>query len=125
MQHASHKFVTLRTAACLNVEPAAHTERFVHLEEKPMLHKVATIVLVAAILLAGTGLGAPAVAQADTAATPFQDYGDAPDSTNSAGAAMTAYPGVNAAFPTAVQASGPPGPVHNAVQTRLRYILGY
>ncbi len=90
-----------------------------------MLRKVATIVLVTAILLAGTGLGAPAVALAETAATPFQDYGDAPDSTNSAGAAMSAYPGVNANFPTAVQASGPPGPVHTAVPTRLRYILGY
>jgi len=90
-----------------------------------MFRKIATIFLVAAILLAGTGLGAPAVAQAETAATPFQDYGDAPDSSNSAGVGMSAYPGVNATFPTAVQASGPPGPVHTAVQTRLRYILGY
>ena len=90
-----------------------------------MTRKIMTLLLVAAILLGALAPGTAGVAQAETGATPFQDFGDAPDSTNSAGVAMTAYPGVNANFPTAVQASGPPGPVHTAVQTRLRTILGY
>jgi hypothetical protein len=44
---------------------------------------------------------------------PAADLGDAPDSTNTSGLAMTAYPGVNANFPTVyVAGSPPPGPIH-------------
>ncbi len=44
---------------------------------------------------------------------PMHDLGDAPDSTNTSGAAMTAYPGVPANFPTVFQAGSPPfGPLH-------------
>jgi hypothetical protein len=45
---------------------------------------------------------------------PVADLGDAPDSTNtSIGVTMTAYPGVNANFPTVyVVGSPPPGPIH-------------
>ena len=57
------------------------------------------------------------------------DLGDAPDSTNSYGAAMTAYPkggpaGVIARFPTVFKAGSPPyGPRHNNLPS-LRYYLG-
>ena len=47
-----------------------------------MTRKIMTLLLVAAILLAALAPGTAGVAQAETAATPFQDYGDAPDSTN-------------------------------------------
>ncbi|MGB2821457.1 MAG: GEVED domain-containing protein, partial [Phycisphaerae bacterium] len=41
------------------------------------------------------------------------DLGDAPDSTNSHGLVMTAYPGTTARFPTVYQAGSPPhGPIH-------------
>jgi plastocyanin len=42
------------------------------------------------------------------------EFGDAPDSTNNAGVAMDAYPGVNARFPTSFNPAGgsPPGPLH-------------
>ena len=54
---------------------------------------------------------------------PFE-FGDAPDSTNSSGAQMTAYVGVMGQFPTATTpASGPPGPFHRNVSTH--YVLGY
>jgi len=40
------------------------------------------------------------------------DLGDAPDSSNSYGQAMTAYPGTNAQFPTVKGAASPYGPRH-------------
>ncbi|MEA3325439.1 MAG: GEVED domain-containing protein, partial [Euryarchaeota archaeon] len=44
---------------------------------------------------------------------PYPDLGDAPDSTNSFSASMSAYPGVKAYFPTVYQAGAPPyGPIH-------------
>ncbi|PXF57736.1 MAG: hypothetical protein C4B59_14670 [Candidatus Methanogaster sp.] len=44
---------------------------------------------------------------------PTADLGDAPDSTNSFTASMTAYPGVSANFPTVYGAGSPPhGPIH-------------
>jgi len=44
---------------------------------------------------------------------PSADLGDAPDSTNGSGNVMTAYPGVDANFPTVyVAGSPPPGPIH-------------
>ncbi|MEA1907331.1 MAG: GEVED domain-containing protein [Euryarchaeota archaeon] len=44
---------------------------------------------------------------------PTADLGDAPDSTNSFPASMTAYPGVQANFPTVYGAGSPPhGPIH-------------
>jgi hypothetical protein len=46
-------------------------------------------------------------------ATPCSDLGDAPDSTNSWGLTMHAYPGVKAQFPTVFGAGSPPyGPLH-------------
>ena len=50
------------------------------------------------------------------------DFGDAPDSTNSAGQAMTAYPDVSADFPTSVGAAEPYGPRH--ANETLRFYLG-
>ena len=41
------------------------------------------------------------------------DLGDAPDSTNHAGAPMTAYTGVPAQFPTVFQGPAPVGPLHH------------
>ena len=56
---------------------------------------------------------------------PQHDLGDAPDSTNTWGMAMTAYsPGVPAHFPTVYQAGSPPyGPIH--WQPRTLAYLGY
>ena len=57
------------------------------------------------------------------------DLGDAPDSSNSHGAGMTAYPlggppGVAARFPTVHIAGSPPhGPLH--YNQRVRYLLGW
>jgi hypothetical protein len=49
---------------------------------------------------------------------PRHDLGDAPDSSNSVGAAMTAYPGVPANFPTAYQGGAvPAGPLHKQPQS--------
>ena len=57
------------------------------------------------------------------AATPAPDLGDAPDSSNSRGAPMTAYPGVRAQFPTVFGAGSPPyGPRH--VNEPLLFHLG-
>ena len=90
-----------------------------------MIRNMATLLLALVTLISPLVLSAPATAQAEVAAIPFQDYGDAPDSTNRAGLGMTAYPGVKGLFPTVVQAGGPFGPFHTANPTRLRYILGY
>jgi plastocyanin len=58
----------------------------------------------------------PDVAAYDELAIPLRpnDLGDAPDSTNHFGAAMRAYPGVQANFPTVFDLSTgmPPGPLH-------------
>jgi Carboxypeptidase regulatory-like domain/Domain of unknown function DUF11 len=58
----------------------------------------------------------PQIAARDVLAVPIHrsDLGDAPDSSNHFGAAMTAYPGVPAHFPTVFDpATGlPPGPLH-------------
>lgn len=90
-----------------------------------MIRKLAISVLVLTILATPLSAGTLSIARAETATTPFQDYGDAPDSNNRAGLSMTAYPGVPARFPTVAQTVEPSGPVHTAVSTRLRYILGY
>ena len=48
------------------------------------------------------------------------DLGDAPDSTNSFNTPMTAYPGVNAQFPTVYTAGSPPyGPRHHNLYLNL------
>lgn len=49
----------------------------------------------------------------EPAAAPISDLGDAPDSTNHSGAAMPAYPGVAAQFPTVFD-DAIPGPLHQA-----------
>ena len=90
-----------------------------------MLHRIFALTLVFLTILTPITLIAPSAARAESTQTPFRDYGDAPDSTNNPGQAMLAYPGVTANFPTAVQSTGIPGPVHTAVPTRLVYVLGY
>ncbi|HET9222572.1 MAG TPA: serine hydrolase, partial [Roseiflexaceae bacterium] len=77
------------------------------------------LALALAALLPGAHLTPTAAAQIST----VPDVGDAPDSTNAFGAAMLAYPGVTARFPTALlPASQPPGPRH--INPELFYYLG-
>ena len=67
----------------------------------------------------------PTPTPTDTVAPPqaFTDLGDAPDSSNSAGLKMDAYPGVGAEFPTVYGAGSPPiGPLHR--NQPLQYFLG-
>lgn len=90
-----------------------------------MLHRIIALTLIFLTTVTPLALISPTPAYAETTQTPFQDYGDAPDSSNNAGQGMLAYPGVKANFPTAVQSTGTPGPFHAAVSTRLVYILGY
>ena len=90
-----------------------------------MLHRIIALTLIFLTIVTPLSLLSRTPAYAETTQTPFQDYGDAPDSTNNVGQGMLAYPGVKANFPTAVQATGTPGPFHAAVPTRLVYILGH
>jgi hypothetical protein len=56
-------------------------------------------------------------------ALPYSDLGDAPDSNNSAGASMTAYPtGTNGNFPTVYGANPPFGPVHFNPVTNIAFL---
>ena len=67
------------------------------------------------VYLPGVMRGWPPVAVADV--------GDAPDSSNSRGAPMTAYPGVPAQFPSVIgPGSPPPGPLHR--NAPLLFCLG-
>lgn len=50
------------------------------------------------------------------------DLGDAPDSHNSAGVSMSAYPGVPASFPTVFDGRAPHGPIH--LNETVHYYLG-
>ncbi len=82
-------------------------------------NKTLSVILLLAMLLSpawSPDITASAQVVASTA-----DAGDAPDSTNSAGAAMFAYPGVTANFPTALNAA-PLGPLH--LNTTPAYWLG-
>jgi hypothetical protein len=56
----------------------------------------------------------PVIVDAQVPPDISRDLGDAPDSTNHFGAAMTAYPGVQANYPTVFDpaAGAPPGPAH-------------
>lgn len=81
------------------------------------LTMVLFVVLLGSLLVPGTG----GVAAAQTSTVP--DLGDAPDNTNAAGAAMLAYPGVPARFPTSLlPVAQPPGPRH--INAGLMYYLG-
>ncbi len=89
------------------------------------LYRVTRLVwpLLLALSLALAGHAGIALGREAASATP--DLGDAPDSTNDAGATMTAYPGVPAAFPTTFatyQRADPPGPLHH--NDRLGFYLG-
>ena len=75
-------------------------------------------ILICLLMLSLTGSNS---LQAQSASVP--DLGDAPDSTNSVGMAMTAYSGVNADFPTVFDpAIAPFGPKHS--NGTLRVHLG-
>jgi hypothetical protein len=65
----------------------------------------------------------PTPTATSTSPQAFSDLGDAPDSSNSAGKQMEAYPGVVADFPTVYGTGSPPiGPLHR--NQPLQYWLG-
>ena len=83
-------------------------------------HAVLSVFLLFSLLLAPLAEArAGGLFQPQAAST---DFGDAPDSTNNAGAAMKAYPDTPASFPTAVGLSEPFGPRH--ANETLRFHLG-
>ncbi len=78
--------------------------------------------IVLCLLLAGALVSIPLSWGSGQGLAPQADLGDAPDSTNTDGLDMDAYPGVTANFPTVFAGPNPTGPIHQ--NDELMFYLG-